>query len=97
MASSPLVLYCVCVVIDPGKEGCYWQSKRGDPMEETKVKDQRNQNWPEDSMELDEHLEPDAKPAGVRRNQQDTQPVDGDAAINQPQDGQLGIRQPIQG
>ena len=66
-------------------------------MEETRVKQQRNQNRPEDSMELDEHLEPDAEPAGVRRNQQDTQPVDGDAAIKQPQDGQLGIRQPIQG
>jgi hypothetical protein len=59
--------------------------------------DPQDRDRPADSMELDEHLEPDAQPAGVRRHQQDTRPVDGEAALNQPQDGTLGIKQPIQG
>ena len=66
-------------------------------MSETNVKNQPGNEWAPHSMELDHNLEPDAHPAGVRRNQQDTQPVDGEAVIDLPEGEKQSDRQPIQG
>jgi hypothetical protein len=47
-------------------------------------------------MEEDDRLEPDAPPSGVRRNQQDTQPVNGEDVLNLPDD-ELIQQQVVQG
>jgi hypothetical protein len=53
--------------------------------------------WAPPEMVEDEHLEPDAPPAGVRRNQQDTTRVDGEQVLHPPPGHELIQRSKIQG
>lgn len=66
-------------------------------MSETIVPDQPGKEWAPHSMDPDHNEEPDVHPAGVRRNQQDTEPVDGETVINMPEGEKQAQRQPIQG
>ncbi|MCC2671926.1 MAG: hypothetical protein K0Q72_4397 [Armatimonadetes bacterium] len=65
-------------------------------MSEPIPQEERGQRWAPASMEEDDRLEPDAPPSGVRRNQQDTQPVNGEDVLNLPDD-ELIQQQVVQG
>lgn len=66
-------------------------------MSETATQNQPGKEWAPHSMEPDHNQEPDVHPAGVRRNQQDTEPVDGETVIDMPEHEKQSDRQPIQG